>query len=475
MFRLLALTSLACALTVFVPLARAQQGADLPAPPTPEDDSALGRGIQRSMTLMATSTPEKHHKVKVLYYGQSITNQQWTDEVTRYLKETYPHADFTFAKLSLGGFSSQRLVRTTDYDVLPFYPDLLIFHVLGDHRRYEDIIIKVRENTAAEVAIWNDHVTRLPIKPDDWSEKMSYGFIPGYAERYGCYLMDIRTLWKKYLAENGFEPSRFLRDNVHLNESGNWLLASLIKPFLVYRPELPDADWKDLARDYTVGKDLLWQDGRLTLQFTGNRVDAYSAWTGRGEPGAAKVLIDGKRPSEFPDLYYHARPSGTPNIGWPAIKRITWQKPPVLESWTARCYDFNDEATEFKFEVTGSVTGPDGTGLSTERFVSDSGRVVIEPQDWTFGFDRSVSKKPMPQSVTVRWQTKALFTDSYTPLKVEDAAYEYPTVLAQGLPNTTHTLEIISETGKPIDIAFIRVYRPPFKDVKPMHGQPRDY
>jgi len=456
MFRLLALTSLACALTVFVPLARAQQGADLPAPPTPEDDSALGRGIQRSMTLMATSTPEKHHKVKVLYYGQSITNQQWTDEVTRYLKETYPHADFTFAKLSLGGFSSQRLVRTTDYDVLPFYPDLLIFHVLGDHRRYEDIIIKVRENTAAEVAIWNDHVTRLPIKPDDWSEKMSYGFIPGYAERYGCYLMDIRTLWKKYLAENGFEPSRFLRDNVHLNESGNWLLASLIKPFLVYRPELPDADWKDLARDSRL-------HGGQGPPVAGRQADAPV----HRQPGGRLLGMD--RPWRARVCHGAHRRQAAVRVPRPLLPR-----PPERHA-PHRMAGHQAHHVAEAAGLTGSVTGPDGTGLSTERFVSDSGRVVIEPQDWTFGFDRSVSKKPMPQSVTVRWQTKALFTDSYTPLKVEDAAYEYPTVLAQGLPNTTHTLEIISETGKPIDIAFIRVYRPPFKDVKPMHGQPRDY
>ncbi len=367
------------------------------------------------------------------------------------------------------------LVRTTDYDVGPFYPDLMIFHVFGDHRRYEDIIIKTRENTAAEVAIWNDHVTRLPITSDDWGQQMSYNFVPSYAKRYDCYLMDIRTLWNDYLVKNGWEPAKFLRDGVHLNPDGCNLLAHLLEQFLVYRPDLPDTDWKDLARDYAVGKDLQWQDGKLTLQFTGNRVDAYSAWRGEGPAPSAKVLIDGKAPSEFPSVYYHARPSGTPNVGWPAIKRITHEKPLVLETWTATCHDFSDDAKTFKFEVSGSVTGPDGAGVSTEKFVSNSGRVVIDPQDWTFDFDRGVGKKPMPASVTVTWQTKAICTDTYAPLKVEDTSYEYPTTLAQGLPNTTHTLEIVSASGKPIDIAAIRVYEPPFKDVKPLHGQPRDY
>ncbi len=134
------------------------------------------------------------------------------------------------------------------------------------------------------------------------------------------------------------------------------------------------------------------------------------------------------------------------------------------------CHDFSDDAKTFKFEVSGSVTGPDGSGVSTEKFVSNSGRVVIDPQDWTFDYDRSVGKKPMPASVTVHWQTKAIFTDDYKPLKVADPTYEYPTTLAQGLPNTEHTLQIVSDTGKPIDIAFIRVYKPPFKDVVPIHG-----
>jgi hypothetical protein len=465
--RLVALALASCALPAFA--------AALPAPPKPADTADLGKGIQRAMTLMATSNPQMHHKVKVLYYGQSITNQEWTDDVTQYLKEQYPDADFTFAKLSLGGFASQMLVRTTDYDVLPFYPDLMIFHVYGDHRRYEDILIKTRENTTAQIAIWNDHVTQLPVPEGDWSEKMSYDYIPAYAKRYDCCLMDIRTLWKQYLEQNHFEPARFLKDSVHLNPDGCWLLAQMMEPFFVYRPDLPDTGWKDMVRDYVVGKDVQWQGGRLTLTFSGNRVDALSAWRGAAEAPSAQVLIDGKRPSKFPSVYYHARPSGTPNVGWPAIKRITWQKPLALETWTATCHDFSDDAKTFKFEVSGSVTGPDGSGVSTEQFVSNSGRVVIDPQDWTFDYDRSVGKKPMPATVTVTWQTKAICTDTYAPLKVADPAYEYPTTLAQGIPNAAHTLETSSASGRPIDIAAIRVYRPPFKDVKPMHGQALDY
>ena len=37
----------------------------------------LGRNIQRTMTLLAASTPEKRNTVKILFYGQSITEQDW--------------------------------------------------------------------------------------------------------------------------------------------------------------------------------------------------------------------------------------------------------------------------------------------------------------------------------------------------------------------------------------------------------------
>jgi hypothetical protein len=171
------------------------------------------------------------------------------------------------------------------------------------------------------------------------------------------------------------------------------------------------------------------------------------------------VLIDGKKPSEFPECYYHARPSGTAGVGWPAIQRIDWQKPLLLEDWTATFTGFNDDQTDFKFTVAGSKTGPDGEGSAKEKFVSKSGRVVIDPQDWVFAYCKKVSKKPTPDGFKVHWQVKPLFVDSYQPAKVADPALEYPTLLVQGIANAKHKLELVGKTN----VAAIRVYRPPVK------------
>ncbi len=430
------------------------RASDFPKPKSPEDVSDYGQHLQRTMTLLATSTPERRNKVRILFYGQSITVQKWWKAVEKDLRERFPHADLVCENRALGGFASQLLVRTAEYDLYPFYPDLLIFHVYGDHRRYEDIIRRTRERTTAEILIQTDHVTKEI--EDGWTKTMNYTFLPQYAEKYGCQLAHIRESWKRYLKENNLKPQQLLRDNVHLNEHGEFLMADLVKQELVYRPELPHDEWKDVVKTYMVGDDVKWDGHELVMEFVGNRVDVIAA---EGDRNSAHVFIDGKKPSEFPECYYHSRPSGTAGVGWPAIKRISSAKPPILEEWTAVFEDFNDKQDEFRFTVTGSKTGLDGSGSAKEKFISNSGRVLIEAEDWVFEYCRSVSKKRTPDGFTVRWEVKPLFVDVYQPPEVKDPSREYSVALAQGLENGRHTVRLVGRAA----IKAIRVYKPPVR------------
>ena len=439
---------------VLASAARAARGRQYPKPASPKDKSDYGRHIQRTMTLLATSTPHKRNTVKVLFYGQSITVQKWWKDVEKDLRRRFPHADIVCENRALGGFASQLLVRTAEYDLYPFYPDLLIFHVYGHHVRYEDIIRRTRQRTTAEILIQTDHVTKAV--EARWTKMMNYTFLPQYAKKYNCRLSRIRESWKRYLKDNKLKPQQLLRDAVHLNAQGEFLMAELVKQELVYRPELPQDEWRDMVRTYVVGRDVKWQGDRLRLEFEGNRVDAIA---GKGGKRSARVLIDGRKPSEFPECYYHARPSGTAGVGWPAIKRISFQKPLVLETWTATFTDFNDAQDEFRFAVAGSKTGPDGNGTGKERFVSESGRVVIDPEDWVFAYCRRVSKNRTPNGFKVRWKVEGPFTDVYTPAQIKDPSREYATTLAQGLENAAHTLELIGKAP----VAALRVYKPPVK------------
>ncbi len=434
-----------------------------PMPAPPADDSNFGARIQRTMTLLATSTPEHRNPVKILFYGQSITQQKWTEEVSNYIRKQFPNADLAIENRAIGGFASQLLVRTAEYDLYPFYPDLVIFNVYGDHNRYEEIIRNIRTRTTAEVAIHSHHVggdadKRENFADDHWTAFMEK-FIPQTAEKYGCEFMDVHEPWKQYLRENKLKARDLLTDDIHLNDHGCFVLAEFVKRHLVYKPQFP-ADPCRTVTTFTVGKDVSFKDGKLTLEFTGNRIDAISART-EDDPIIADVLIDGRKPSEFPELYIFTRPTYVHDV-WPAIKRISSEKPLIVEEWTARVFDANDFAKQFKFEVIGSVTGPDGFGSSDKKFVSSSGRIVIEPNDWHLRETCEFKKLQLPENFKTTWKVVPLFVDKYQPPKIEDSSREYVTTLAQGLANSTHKLELIPQDGKPLPIKAIRIYRPPF-------------
>jgi len=116
--------------------------------------------------------------------------------------------------------------------------------------------------------------------------------------------------------------------------------------------------------------------------------------------------------------------------------------------------------TYHTFALTGSKTGPDGEGRSDARFVSRSGRVVIAPEDWNVAYALMLGGiQPAPELFEVKWKVEPHFVDEFRSPAGQDAATEATVTLAQGLPNTRHTLEI---TGS--DATFVRafrVYQPP--------------
>jgi hypothetical protein len=116
--------------------------------------------IQRSMRLLATSSPAEPHRLRVLFYGQSITESAWSQAVASRLRERYPHARLEIENRALGGYAAERLLQTAESDLYPWQPDLVVFHAYGAHDKYEALIAQIRARTSAEVMIQNDHVTR---------------------------------------------------------------------------------------------------------------------------------------------------------------------------------------------------------------------------------------------------------------------------------------------------------------------------
>ncbi len=466
-------------MTILVALRVLASAAETPVyPPTNfPDRSGWGRNIQRTMRLLATSTAEKRNKVRILFYGQSITEQGWSRLVEEDIRRRFPNADLVIENRALAGFSSQLLVKTAETDLYPFQPDLLIFHVYGAHDKYEDIIRRTRERTTAEILMQTDHVTKpadfteetdpakLPPAGKHWDAFMNHNWLPSLAKKYTAELCDQRTLWKAYLTENKLEPKALLKDDVHLNPHGEWFMAECVKAYLRYDPTLGPSPAEDWVKTYEMGKYEGKTAGGLEFDFDGTRIEAICSGV-MSVP--ASVRIDARKPSELAELYGFTRavthPEGKWPVKWPIIAPIGSEKPLLVGDWAMEVTKDAADEKLFTFTLTGSKTGPDGEGRSNARFVSKSGRVVIETNAWNVTYPMNLAGiQTVPDKFTVKWRVEPHFVDEFVAPSVNGARTETIVPLAQGLRNTQHNLKIFCEGVLPI--VSIRVYRPPLMAV----------
>jgi hypothetical protein len=421
-----------------------------------------GKHLGRSMRLLQESTAESPNTVRILFYGQSITEQKWSRLVADELRRRYPHAKLIIENRAIGGHSSQLLVKTAEADLYPFYPDLVIFHVYGDHRRYEDIIRRIRERTTADVLLQNDHLSAdqsadeevdpQKLSPAQWSQWFNNAFLPDLATRYQVELANQRGIWKQYLKDHALAPSDLLSDNVHLNSHGEFLMAEIVNAHLRLHPDAPQTT--DRVTTWKLGEDVEWTDNQLTLQFDGNKIDAIF---GPAAKSTFEVRIDGKRPSTFNSCHAFSRASHWPNSNWPMLLQVHRGETPLqLETWTLSLTEISEDHSVFNFSLTGSLTGPDGSGNSGESFRSKSGRIAIEPDDWNLAFAHKVFGQVLPEGTKVTFEVLPMFADT-----VEFDGLPTTIVLAQGLPPGPHTLQISGQSTSAL--TALKAHHPPEK------------
>ncbi len=458
----------------------AAEAEEFAAPEPPANLEQLGSKIQRTMTLLATSTPEHRHRVRILFYGQSVTAGPWSHALAAELKAAYPNADLEIVNRAIGGYSAPALIHTAEADLYPFYPDLLIFHVYGGTKtgEQEQIIARTRARTTSEVLLWTSHF-RWPQNlardgsPDDPAaqaltrdDEERCQLLRDLAVKYGCELAEVREALRQYLEQHDLKPKDTLGDSVHPNKLGGFLIQNLVRPYLRYDPKFSREPWEKLVADIPLTDQRVEKTtgGGLKVTFEGNRLDVLAAPGPADQAGGAKVLLDGRPPSSYPELYYHSRASTAPHVWWPAVNEIGFAKPPVLEKWTARIIELDPDKNVLKYEVSGSVTGPDGQGDHTRRFVSNSGRVVIEPRMWNIFFALKYKGKPLPEDYQVTWEVKPKFVDVYQPPAADDPAREYPTTLVLGTTNARHTVELVPTGPTALKLTGFRAYRPPLAE-----------
>jgi hypothetical protein len=310
-----------------------------------------------------------------------------------------------------------------------------------------------------------DHITKddqlteetdaARLTPAKWDAFMNHKFLPETATKYGAELGDLRSGWKDYLRENHLSASELLKDGVHLNKHGEFVMAELNKPYLRYDPALATHASNDTVRTLLMGRDISWRDGKLVLDFDGSRVDAVLA---PNSGGRGDVRIDGRKPSEFPETYRFTRVSAFPQSNWPLLLKVGSDAPLLVEDWTLTLDEISSDGKQAKFTLTGSKTGPDGSGTSAERFISKSRRVIIEPGDWNLEYCYKVFKRTLPPGHKVTWKVNAFSADTLNAPPPGPEGTESTLTLAQGLENRRHHLEITGATET--SLRAIRVYRP---------------
>lgn len=430
----------------------------------------FGARVQQSLRWMAQSSSERKRTVRVLFYGQSITAQRWSVDVAQSLRERFPFANLVVTNLAVAGFQADTLSRIAEADITGFYPDLLIFHDYGSTPDYERIIAWTRERTTADILIQNDH----PLVAADMDEPVNAGeitirsgdawrnyvFLPEISERYGAELADVRTYWKNYLRGNRLMPQDLLVDAVHPNVQGDFVMGALVESHLRVDEEFPAEPWRDAVKEVPLDplRENRGNELEITIPFTGNRVDLVIK---SNATAAVQVRIDGRKPREFPELYAFSRASLYPGSVWPALLRIDSRAPLTNENWALVVTEVvTNGIPHIRFALHGSITGFDGEGVSTNTFVSNSGRVRIQPRDWLMLLWTSwfyPALQPLPQGHEIQWESRFFGVDEFTP-RIGDPLLETTVTVAQGLANGPHTLVLSGSGTTAIDT--VRIYNP---------------
>jgi hypothetical protein len=336
-------------------------------------------------------------------------------------------------------------------DVVSFYPDLVLFHDYGNEADYETIIQTIRRKTTAEIALQTDH---MAAQGQEWHDKHSHEWLPAICSKYNLALIDVRSVWKTYLKENNLEIKDLLVDGVHLNEHGNYLMASIIKKYFASLHDAPATT--KFVKNLKAGKDFAVKQNKIDIPVSGNRVDlVWKPSAGRNVQAA--VYIDEKKPSAFNTCYYYTRPALDSagflrKIGQVLAMKLTNKA--KEEEWAMTITSTDSVKQQMQFSLKGSLTGEDGSGTSESTFTSNSGKIIIDSTEWFRAKEFAKFQWVKPGDV-LKWQVKSMCKDEVVP---NPGAV---TTVVQGIENSQHRLKL---TGKGLkDLQAIRVYEPPLK------------
>ncbi|MSU35330.1 MAG: hypothetical protein EXS36_09480 [Pedosphaera sp.] len=453
----------------------------LPVTPEPVTLSQANH-LSRIHALLGSGSLRDKTPIRILIYGGEVIKIPWSDRLMQALQKRHPNCTLITTNLAVTGYQGSELLKLANADIYPFYPDLVLLHAYGGGEPYRRLIREIRERTTADVLVLTDHphvhplvsldeeispaileqrAAERPFPEQYWGPWLNYCLLPRFADEADACLATIRDGWKRHIRTHQLAISNLVSDNyVMPNEQGQHLMIELLLPYFRPVSGMTREDPWNSARvtTYSGEDELNWKRGKVRIEFTGNRVEVI---TDAASDEPVSVLLDGKPPSEHPSLYGVTRCSLIPGSDWPALLNSQSAMPLQEEEWTASLNNVHSNRTYFTFKLAGSKTGPDGEGRSDREFRSRSGRVLIAPDDWEIMRFAAQNRRPVPESLEVRWKTVFRGRDEYKPTVSSTPGEFITTVLATGLPNQPHVLELTTPSGRPSPIRAIRCYRPP--------------
>ncbi|MBD3676497.1 MAG: SGNH/GDSL hydrolase family protein [Planctomycetaceae bacterium] len=339
--------------------------------------------------------------------------------------------------------------------VIADQPDLVIVNTIGKLDDLEKLIVLLQSHTTADIIIPSIH-WRERGKPN-WDQGLETApdqDVPGLRKlcaKYGVEFVELRREWKKYLEANNLPIESLLGDPVHQSPYGAWMVNYMLAQHFQQRDSY--------AYDPQSREQLFLppdpRRGKITFDFTGNRVDMLA----RGGKGSVRISIDGQSAEFYPSFRmtyiqpaktnFQERRSPARDQSPHGVKLGENIEP---QHWTITVLD-----DQGNYELEGSVTGKDGRGNAYQPFTSNSGQIIIPPEEWR----RAERNKPGDK---FSWDVERATVGEVVDFAKYDANEPFRLTLASNLENTRHTLTIQYLTDFVVDIEHLQVFTPPISD-----------
>jgi len=376
------------------------------------------KGIDRSLSVLRNSTSENPVNFSILFYGQSIVGELGADILVDSLKKEFPSANISFLNKAIGGFTIPYLLKTANHDVYQENPDLIIFQAYEseDEKLLDTLIKTIRRRSSADIVLFDHHfvwnTNQMNLVSENNRDSIQSAAIREVASKYGCKYIDVRGPWRKYLNDNDLGANILIGNtidtDVHPNERGKKLLREIILTSLLEKKETQYSTKNDMLREEIALKS--WNSS-YKEDFIGNWV-AFELDTVMDNKTRIEVLIDGDRPSTFPNSYYVSRPSIGYKSWMPALKLVQLGGTfPRKEDWKIIVADIDRVNKGFTYKLEGSITGFDGKGSSESNFISDTGRIKINKEDFYIFQIEKITGYETPDNFEINFSVN---------LKVED-------------------------------------------------------